>query len=126
GVRVRAQCETFIAVAVTAAMVLAASRTRRPAALLLSGACVGVAFWLQDNAGIYLAQVLAMAAISHDDTRSVRRLVMWAALGFVSVAAIFLSYFAVHGALTDLRLATIDYNLQYSGETYEGVGGVLG
>ena len=27
---------------------------------------------------------------------------------------------AAHGALTDLRLATIDYNLRYSGETYAG------
>ena len=37
----------------------------------------------------------------------------------------FLAYFAAHGALTDLRLATIDYNLSYSDETYSGAASLL-
>ena len=42
----------------------------------------------------------------------------WAAAGFVLGAIIVLGYFAAAGALTDLRLATLDYNLAYSQETY--------
>jgi hypothetical protein len=40
--------------------------------------------------------------------------------GFAIVTAAALAYFAAHGALGDLRLATIDYNLRYSAETYAG------
>ena len=41
-------------------------------------------------------------------------------IGFVAVSAALILYFSVTGALADLRLATIDYNLQYSNETYGG------
>jgi hypothetical protein len=53
GVRVRSQCETFVAVAVTAAMVIMAGRTRRPAHVMLAGVFLGLACWL-NNAGIYV------------------------------------------------------------------------
>ncbi len=134
GVRVRAQCETFIAVAVTAALVLAARRERRPGALMLAGVFLGVAFWLKYNAGIYLVPALLSAALIDPDVRATRdglgrRILLGAApiaLGFSLVCAAFLAYFAVHGALTDLGLATVTYNLQYSGETYAGLRSVFG
>ncbi len=44
----------------------------------------------------------------------------WITAGFAIVGILVLSYFAANGALSDLRLATIDYNLLYSNETYEG------
>jgi hypothetical protein len=50
---------------------------------------------------------------------------LWLAFGFATVALLFVSYFALHGALTDLLLATVSYNLQYSGETYAGWRGML-
>ena len=40
-------------------------------------------------------------------------------LGFAFVSSLFLVYLAAHGALHDWRLATIDYNIRYSNETYE-------
>ena len=46
-------------------------------------------------------------------------------LGFVVVGAAVLAYFAAHGALEDLRLATLDYNLRYSNETYDGIPGLV-
>ena len=44
----------------------------------------------------------------------------WIAAGFAIVGTLVLGYFAANGALTDWRLATFDYNLRYSNETYEG------
>ena len=41
------------------------------------------------------------------------------------MSAGFLAYFAAHGALHDLRLATIDYNLRYSDETYASPASIL-
>jgi hypothetical protein len=149
GVRVRAQCETFIAVAIAAAHVLAAGRHRRRSSLVLAGLFAGLAFWLKYNAGVFLLPVLAMA-LTQDVTPAPSGLqpgdrrpeglrlradasrakfaaetVGWMSLGFAVISVIFLGYFANHGALTDLRLATIDYNLQYSGETYRGIAAVI-
>lgn len=122
GVRVRAQCETFIALAVTAALVLAAGRGRRAIHWLAAGSLAALAFWLKYNAGIYVIPILAMGMIAGTPDLKVRgsmyKPIPWIAGGFAAVSAIFLSYFAAHGALHDLRLATVDYNLQYSAETY--------
>jgi len=52
--------------------------------------------------------------------------VAWLAAGFVVVGMAFLGYFAAHGRLEDLWLATIAYNLQYSRETYRGALHALG
>jgi hypothetical protein len=145
GVRVRAQCETFVAVAVTAALVILASRTRRPAHVVLAGVFLGLAFWLKYNAGIYVVPALALAVnrngsglgtlgLGRDaETRPeleprvsrLKPVVGLLGTGFALVSVAFLSYFAAHGALTDLGLATISYNLQYSSETYTGFRGVL-
>lgn len=127
GVRVRGQCETFIAVAVTAAMVLVARRHQRHAFLYLAGAFLAIAFWLKYNAGIYVLPVVAFAWIHGRGApdRPPLRATMAVAAGFAIVSAVFLSYFASNGALTDLRLATVSYNLQYSSETYQGFRGVV-
>jgi hypothetical protein len=122
GVRVRSQCETFVALVVTAAMVILAARTRRSAHIVLAGVCLGLAFWLKYNAGIYALPALALATARNGN---VARPAAFLAIGFGAVSVAFLSYFAAHGALTDLGLATVSYNLHYSGETYAGFRGAL-
>jgi hypothetical protein len=123
GVYVRGQCETFIALFVTAALVLASSPVRRSAMLALAGVCLGVAIWLKYNALVYALPIAAIVAPVADD-RSDRG--PWdvdlarIGIGVAAITAVVLLYFRAHGALTDLRLATIDYNLRYAGETYAG------
>jgi len=135
GVRVRAQCETFIALAITAALALACTGARgakgdqgargagakggkgaRGAIELLSaGVLVGVAFALKYNAGLYGVVVLAALAL----TTGVTLLeIGWIVGGAAIVPAILLVIFWSGGALNDLYQATIAYNVRYSGETY--------
>jgi 4-amino-4-deoxy-L-arabinose transferase-like glycosyltransferase len=125
GVRLRSQCETFIAVAVTAAFLLLARRrtSEAPGAMLAAGALFGLAFLFKYNAGIYAAAGLAaLWAWRRLSAGSVVRI----AVGFVIPVAVMLAIFAAGGALRDLYDATITYNLQYSGETYAGPLAVLG
>ncbi|MBI4476966.1 MAG: hypothetical protein HY654_07315, partial [Acidobacteria bacterium] len=49
----------------------------------------------------------------------------WIDVGFAAVSAGVLLYLVANGALLDLRLATIDYNLRYANETYESVSSML-
>jgi dolichyl-phosphate-mannose-protein mannosyltransferase len=116
GVRVRAQCETFIAVLVAGAVLLASragERDRR--SLIGSGVLLGGAFALKYNAAIYVAVLLAAIALR-------RRLrwtdAAWIALGAAAIPVVLLARFAAGGALDDLYQATFVYNLRYSGETY--------
>jgi len=95
-----------------------------------AGACFAIAVWLKYNAIAYAVPV-AFAALSPMRNadfgfRIQIRVIGAIALGFSIVSAVFLLYFAVHGGLRDLWLATISYNLQYSGETYRGMSSVLG
>jgi hypothetical protein len=122
GVYVRGQCEAFIAATVTATIAIAWRRHRR-AYLPAAGLCLGAAFWLKYNALAYAAPVAVALAVghAHDARRSWRAIAAdlgWIAAGAVALSAIVLVYFAEHHALGALRLATIDYNLQYSRETY--------
>jgi hypothetical protein len=153
GVRVRGQCETFIALAVTAAFVLAleaggleawraegpAQRTRPSQSrsgswrLVLAGAALGLAFWLKYNAAVFILPVLWLIWRTGQEPDADRRAIaralrrfIWLASGFAAVAAMFLGYFAAHGVLHDLWLATITYNVQYSQETYHGAWSALG
>src|SRR6185436_17183913 len=70
GVRVRAQCETFTALAITAALALACAGAkggkgaRGAIELLSAGVLVGVAFALKYNAGLYGVVVLAALALT--------------------------------------------------------------
>jgi len=110
---------------VTAAFVLALgaagleARKRGPGRLLLAGVALGLAFWLKYNAVVFVLPVVWVV------WKTGGRF-MWVAAGFSTVAAIFLGYFAAHGALQDLWLATITYNVQYSQETYHGAWSALG
>jgi len=124
GVRVRGQCETFIALAVTAALVIAAHPARQRWRFALAGVWLGAAFWLKYNAGVYVIP-LAFVAAGTGRSADRRSNIAWIGAGFLAVAAIVVGYFAAHGALEALRLATIDYNLQYSRETYQGFSGAL-
>src|SRR4029079_2627771 len=119
GVRVRAQCETFIALAITAALALACTGARgakgdqgargagakggkggRGAIELLSaGVLVGVAFALKYNAGLYGVVVLAALAL----TTGVTLLEIGCIVGgAASVPAVLLVIFWSGGALNDL------------------------
>jgi 4-amino-4-deoxy-L-arabinose transferase-like glycosyltransferase len=106
GVSVRAQCETFIAAAVTAAFLcLARSRvghTNRN--LLAAGVLLGLAFAFKYNAVAYVAAgIFALFAWGRLTPGSVLRL----AAGFLIPVAAFAAWFAAGHALTDLYDATI-------------------
>jgi hypothetical protein len=121
GIYVRGQCEPFMALAVTAALVLVAGAERRPWHFVLAGVSLAGACWLKYNAAAYaLPLSLAAWAWTRDAGRGrAVASVAWIGLGVALVTIAVLGYFAWHGALYDLRLATIDYNLRYSNETYE-------
>jgi hypothetical protein len=122
GIFVRSQCETFIALAVTAALAALSARARRTWHLWLAGILLAVAFWLKYNAAAYALPVAVAAwAWGRDDARGRPGLVVeWVSIGagFGVVTAGVFAYFATHGGFHDLWLATIDYNLRYSEETY--------
>jgi len=119
GIRLRAQCETFIAVAVAAGLLLILNRavaTRRRNAVA-AGMLFGAAFLFKYNAGIYLVSGLIAAGLWR---RIDWRDLAWTAGGFALPVAAALAIFVAGGALGDLYAATITYNLRYSGETYAG------
>ena len=116
GVRVRAQCETFIALAVTAAVYLLARRTPPGgAAMAASGLLFGAAFAYKYNAAVYgLAAFVALAAAGLLNGRR-------AVLFLAGSAALPLAFgLILLPALGPLYEATITYNVRYSGETYAG------
>ena len=120
GVYVRSQCETFIALLVAASVVVLCNEARRWPSLFIAGIGLGLAVWLKYNAVAYVLPLMVATAI-WPRARGPKRMLRefgWIMTGVVLVTAVALTYFAVHGALTDLRLATIDYNLRYSTETY--------
>ena len=120
GVSVRAQCETFIALAVTGAFVcLARTRdTQRSFSLYaVAGALFGIAFAFKYNAIAYvLAGLFALIVWKKLTVRAIVAMGM----GFVVPVAILATWFAAGHGLRDLYDATIAYNVRYSGETYEG------
>lgn len=125
GVRVRSQCETFIAVAVTAALVLAVrmgrTRARNPEGLgILVGALLGIALTFKYNAVVYIPVVLLALFYSCGDVRRGAGACLFAACGVATPVVAMLLVFAAGGAFGDLYDATVTYNLKYSGETYSG------
>jgi hypothetical protein len=124
GIYVRSQCEPFIALAVAASLVLLAQPQRTRRHLVGAGVAFALAFWLKYNAAAYgLVLALAAWAWRRDADRNWRSWIndlVPIAAGFTVVAVVVLAYFAANDALQDLRLATIDYNLRYSNETYAG------
>lgn len=143
GARVRAQCETFIALFVTGAIAFALSarasgatsadrakgaegagargadraRGAKGGALLFAaGMLIGAAFALKYNAGIYGVVLLAALALTGGLALfDVARI----AAGATVIPMVLLAVFWRGGAIDDLYHATISYNLLYSGETYE-------
>ncbi len=114
GVRVRAQCETFIALFVTGAVVLGTGEAGSAGAFG-AGVLIGATFALKYNAGLYAAVVLFAMIV----TRTLRaRDVASLAIGGLVVPALLLAVFWRGGALDDLYQSTIRYNLLYSSETY--------
>lgn len=126
GVFVRAQCETFIALAVAAAVVLAAAPVRRARHLVAIGLLLASAFWLKYNAAAYALVIMtALACWKSSDRRTwLRGMLIVGATGLAGVVLPIIAL-AAAGALTDLYLATISYNARYSGDTYDGLGGLL-
>lgn len=123
GIYVRGQCEPFIALAVTAALVLIASRDRRRWHLILAGIALGAAFWLKYNAAAYFLPLTVAVYIWRPDSGrrelpAAARDLAWTGLGFAIAIAVVLGYIEANGALHDFRLATVDYNIRYSDETY--------
>ena len=128
GLNLRAQCETFIALAVTAAIATAWTSWNRAGRLLLTGVLCGIAIWLKYNAVVYilpaaLASIISLGAATSTDRIKALTLV---GAGTLAVLATGLAYFYAFGALVDLWAGTIAYNLAYSGETYRGVGHAIG
>jgi len=119
GVRLRAQCETFIVLAITGAMVVLAGRAKHRTAWPMIGAGVlfGIAFTLKYNAALFaVAGVIALWLWNRPSFIDVVQLMV----GFAIPPAILLIVFALGGAVRPLVDATLLYNLQYSGETYSG------
>jgi hypothetical protein len=130
GIRLRSQCETFIAVAVTAALLLLVLKSPKrqskgraerratpptPAALFAAGVLFGVAFTLKYNAAVFA--VAGVTTLWLARALSPGGLVRLSA-GFLVPALAIPLVFALGGALRPLIDATILYNLEYSGETY--------
>lgn len=123
GIYVRGQCEPFVALALTASIVLLSHPARRRWHLVAAGVGFGVAFWVKYG-GAYLLPIAAAAwwwrPEGADEDRRTRLLdLLWIGLGIAVMLALVLGYFWLNHSLLDLRLATIDYNLWYSGGTYE-------
>lgn len=115
GVSVRAQCEAFIAAAVTGSFLLLARGRPATWKTVGAGVLVGLAVAFKYNAAVYgAALVVALWAWRRLTLRELGLLVAGSAIVPLGLFAVF----AVNGAVRDLYDATIRYNLQYSGETY--------
>jgi hypothetical protein len=131
GVRIRAQCETFIGLCIAMAVLTISQRLARrasvgPGAAALAGVFVGLAATFKYNAVVYalpLGVAILVAAFEQHGTwrgairRSAAPLAA-AAAGLAAPVVFMVAAFWSAGALEDFYLATITYNLRYSGETY--------
>jgi hypothetical protein len=120
GVRLRSQCETFVALAVTGAFVLLARGGTSTSALPIvgAGALFGLAFTFKYNAAVFVvAGAITLWLWGRMSPGALIRL----AIGFAAPVLVMLLLFAIGGALRPLFDATVLYNLQYSGETYGSV-----
>lgn len=129
GMYSRAQCEPFISVAVLGALLLIGGPVRTRYRLVIAGALVGFAFLLKYNAAAYglLTFVAAWAWQSRSETTWKSLSVDGALLagGFLIPVTTVVGVLYFQGALKDLWLATIEYNLQYSEETYASASAFL-
>jgi hypothetical protein len=119
GVAIRAQCESFIALAVTGAILLLANARDNPRPMLyfLAGVLFGGAIAFKYNAAAYLgAAMIALWAWQRLGLKEAGSVVAGAAV----LPLVYLMVFVISGAFSDLYDATIIYNIRYSGETYSG------
>jgi 4-amino-4-deoxy-L-arabinose transferase-like glycosyltransferase len=115
GVRLRAQCETFIAVAVTASLLLLVRKHASGFAVMMSGVLLGIAVCYKYNAAAFVpVALLALWMTNRLSLPNVARL----AAGFVIPVIAIVAVFAAGGGLRAFYDATIAYNVGYSGETY--------
>ena len=128
GMYLRAQCETFIALFGIAALYVSWRSASRPIALAFAGVLLALMFWLKYNAAIFVVPVVLAAVLGgkertgpmFDWTRALKAKA-WIAAGAIVTSLLVIGHFAARGALTDLWLATITYNVRYAGETYTGI-----
>jgi hypothetical protein len=125
GVRVRAQCEVFIALAIAAAVLATWRATGAPDRhrrwLMTAGALFGVAALFKYNAVVYGLPVAAVVVLRRADETAWREVVndiITLVAGAAVPILVMLAWMVGAQALKDLYFATVDYNLQYSGETY--------
>lgn len=138
GVRVRSQCEVFIALAVSLAFLLIWNArhagtsyhdapSRGTGRLFFAGMLIGLAATYKYNAAAYAAPALLALVVwsDHDTFRSegtgVIRSAAWLLAGMAIPLLLLVGLFAAGGVFDDLYQATIVYNMRYSGETYAGV-----
>jgi hypothetical protein len=117
GVRLRSQCETFIAVLLVAALVMLVKHRDRPSttSVASAGALFGLAFTFKYNVAIFaVAGVLTLWLWRRLTLTDLVKMVA----GFCMPVIAMLMLFAMGGALRALYDATILYNVQYSGHTY--------
>jgi hypothetical protein len=120
GIRLRSQCETFIAVAVSAAFLLLLQKGKRPSprAMIGAGVLFGLAFTFKYNAALFaVAGVATLWLCRRLSLGDLARMIA----GFLLPPLVMLAIFALGSALRPLIDATILYNLEYSGETYHSV-----
>src|SRR5262249_35951226 len=91
------------------------ARGARGARLFAAGLCLGAAFALKYNAGLYVVVVLLALALTTGVTLVDA---IWIGAGSLVIPLALLAVFWHGGALDDLNQATIVYNVRYSGETY--------
>lgn len=123
GMNLRAQCESFVALAITAALMLVWRDDNRRWHLAAAGACLALAFWLKYNAAVFALPILAAVVLGINAPAGRRRAVhaiAWIGGVAAGLSTLVVVYFALNQALTDLWLATITYNVRYSAETYAG------
>lgn len=128
GVFVRAQCETFIALAITGALVLLCSPRRRRLSLVGAGVLLGLSVWLKYNAIVLALPLLAAIWLWRPKgaaAPSIIREWLWLTASTAVVGIAGLAWIASRGALTDLWLATFTYNVAYSSEGFAGPGAFL-
>jgi hypothetical protein len=135
GVRVRGQCEVFIALAVTAGfLVLWHVHSRRQAGdetgtswrVFFAGLLFGLAATYKYNAVVYavpayLTLVAWPDGAAFRTTPSLLRRALILSAGIAAPLVSMIVIFAAGGLLRDLIQATIAYNVAYSGETYGGL-----
>jgi hypothetical protein len=106
------------------ALVLVAAERRKTWHLIGAGVLLGCGFWLKYNAAAYgVVVVAALALWPRDGQPSWRSFIGdigWVTMAGALAILVPVAALGAAGALQDLYLATVTYNLAYSGETYAG------